>query len=322
MAGEAFETSIVEKEVQVPVRGGSLAATLSFPADAAGKVPGVVIVAGSGPTDRDGNNPLTAGQINTYKEVAHHLVSRGIAVLRYDKRGIAESAGLVSSETPPFDWFAEDVASCVEFLKSVEEVKSDSVFIAGHSEGGVLALMAAASGSEVTGLILLSTPGYSLRDTYRLQVGAQGDALESMGVTGMKGRMLAALDDLYEAIRTGGPFDYSIYGLPQEYAAFYLPLDLQREFAEGFLSADSAELAGQVDVPICIIQGTADTQVSVDNALALVASIGDPDKVEAHIIEGVDHVLKPTEGEPLPYGDPSRRVSPEVLKAIEGFVTP
>ena len=165
----------------MPVRGGSLAATLSFPA---------TLQEGARcrysrrfrPTDRD-NNPLTAGQINTYKEVAHHLVSRGIAVLRYDKRGIAESAGLVSSETPPFDWFAEDVASCVEFLKSVEEVKSDSVFIAGHSEGGVLALMAAASGSEVTGLILLSTPGYSLRDTYRLQVGAQGDALESMGVT-------------------------------------------------------------------------------------------------------------------------------------------
>lgn len=317
--GEALEANFNEVEVQVPARGGSLAATLSIPVDAASKVPGVVIVAGSGPTDRDGNNPLILGEVNTYKEIAHYLASTGIAVLRYDKRGIGRSAGLALSGTPPFEWYAEDAASCVEFLKSIEEVDAGRVFLAGHSEGGVLALMAATTGSDIAGLILLSSPGYPMHHTLRLQMEAQGDAAESMGLAGMKEKVLTALDDLYEAIRTGKPFDYSIYGLPQELASVYLSLDLQREFTEGMLFADPAEMARQVSVPVCIVQGTADTQVGVENALALADAVGDG--VEAHIIEGVDHVLKPTAGEPLPYGDPSRRVSPEVLEAIEGFVT-
>jgi alpha-beta hydrolase superfamily lysophospholipase len=317
---EALETSIVEKEVQVPARGGSLAATLSIPVDAARRVPGVVIVAGSGPTDRDGNNPLIPGEVNTYEEIAHYLASRGVAVLRYDKRGIGKSAELALSGTPPFGWYAEDAASCVEFVMSVEEVDADRVFLAGHSEGGVLALMAATTGSDIAGLILLSSPGYPMHQTLRLQMEAQGDAAESIGLAGMKEKILTALDDLYEAIRTGKPFDYSIYGLPQELASVYLSLEVQREFVEGMLFADPAEMARQVNVPVCIIQGTADTQVGVDNASALADAVGD--KVEIHIIEGVDHVLKPTAGEPLPYGDPSRRVSPEVLEAIERFVSP
>jgi pimeloyl-ACP methyl ester carboxylesterase len=318
--GEALEANFNEVEVQVPARGGSLAATLSIPVDAAGKVPGVVIVAGSGPTDRDGNNPLIPGEVNTYKEIAHYLASRGVAVLRYDKGGIGGSAGLALSGTPPFEWYAEDAASCVEFLKSVEEVDAGRVFLAGHSEGGVLALMAATTGSDMAGLILLSSPGYPMHHTLRLQMEAQGDAAESIGLAGMKEKILTALDDLYEAIRTGKPFDCSIYGLPQELASVYLSLDLQREFTEGMLFADPAEMARQVSVPVCIVQGTADTQVGVENAVALADAVGDG--VETHIIEGVDHVLKPTEGEPLPYGDPSRRVSPEVLTAILGFVTP
>jgi pimeloyl-ACP methyl ester carboxylesterase len=203
---------------------------------------------------------------------------------------------------------------------SVEEVDADRVFLAGHSEGGVLALMAATTGSDIAGLILLSSPGYPMHQTLRLQMEAQGDAAESIGLAGMKEKILTALDDLYEAIRTGKPFDYSIYGLPQELASVYLSLEVQREFVEGMLFADPAEMARQVNVPVCIIQGTADTQVGVDNASALADAVGD--KVEIHIIEGVDHVLKPTAGEPLPYGDPSRRVSPEVLEAIERFVSP
>ncbi|NLU41314.1 MAG: alpha/beta hydrolase, partial [Firmicutes bacterium] len=219
LVGEVPEAKFDEREVQVPARGGSLAATLSIPVDAAGKVPGVVIVAGSGPTDRDGNNPLIPGEVNTYKEIAHYLASRGVAVLRYDKRGIGGSAGLALSGTPPFEWYAEDAASCVEFLKSVEEVDAGRVFLAGHSEGGVLALMAATTGSDMAGLILLSSPGYPMHHTLRLQMEAQGDAAESIGLAGMKEKILTALDDLYEAIRTGKPFDYSIYGLPQELAS-------------------------------------------------------------------------------------------------------
>lgn len=317
---EAALAAFVEQDVQVPARGGSLAATLSYPADAAGEVPGVVIVAGSGPTDRDGNNPLIPGHVNTYKEIAHYLASRGVAVLRYDKRGIGGSAGLALAETPPFSWYADDVQSCVEFLASVNGVDENGVFVAGHSEGGVLALMAASAGSELAGLVLLSAPGYPLDYTLKLQIGAQADALESMGLAGIKEKMLTALDDLYDAIRTGEPFDYTAYGLPNDYASIYLSLDAQREFAEGFLFVDPAELARQVDVPVCIIQGTADTQVYVDNALNLVSAIGE-EEAEVYIVEGVDHVLKPTEGEPLPYGDPSRRVSPEVLEAIESFLT-
>lgn len=313
------DNKVTEIDVEVPVLGGTVSATLSLLTDVAGQVPGVVIVAGSGPTDRDGNNPLIPGQVNTYREIAHYLSARGIAVLRYDKRGIAGSAGLALTGTPPFDWFADDAASCVEYLKSVEMVDPSRVYIAGHSEGGVLALMAALSESDLAGLVLLSSPGYPMHYTLWTQMEAQGAALESMGLVGIKDKILTALDDLYTAIRTRQPFDLASHGLPEGFADVYLSLDLQREFAEGWLEADPAEMASQLEIPMCIIQGTADTQVTADNADVLVAAYQGP-VIEVHIIDGADHVLKPTHGEPLAYGDPSRRVSPEVLEAIEAFV--
>ncbi len=302
---------VEERQVKVPVEGGSIEATLSFPQKGSVNGKAVVLVAGSGPTDRDGNNPLIPGNVDNLKEIAYFLAEEGIMSLRYDKRGIGGSSSLMDMETPSFNLYKDDLISCVDFLRTVEGVKE--VYVAGHSEGSTLAIMAANEVEDLEGLILLSGPGFRHSYILKTQIGA----LQAGGQT--KARLLQALDALYGAIRDDEPFEISDYDIPDAYAPIYHSLINQRTFVKDWLDVDPRELLGNVKIPVSIIQGDADTQVSVDDAYSLASALPE-DKREVHIFPGVDHVLKFTGDTPLPYGDPSRRVDDEILKAILTFI--
>ena len=129
-----------------------LAGTLTLP-DSAGMFPAVILVHGSGPHDRDetilGHKPFLV--------LADYLTKNGIAVLRYDKRGVGQSKG--DFATAITDDFADDAAAAVAFLRTRNEIDKKRIGIIGHSEGGIIAPMAAASNRNIAFIVLMAAPG-------------------------------------------------------------------------------------------------------------------------------------------------------------------
>lgn len=143
--------------------GVTLAGTLTLP-EGAGPHPAVVLVSGSGPQDRDesllGHKPFLV--------LADHLTRRGIAVLRYDDRGVQESKGAFATASTAD--FASDAAAGVGFLRARDDIRRDAVGMIGHSEGGLIAPMVAGdAANEVAFVVLLAGPGVSGREVIEHQ---------------------------------------------------------------------------------------------------------------------------------------------------------
>ncbi len=138
--------------------GPALSGTLTLPSGP-GPHPGVVFVGGFGPSDRDGAIGVFGRRV--YPDWTDALAARGVAVLRYDKRGIGESAG------PNLAWLdprllAVDAAAAVRALRARPEVRPEQLTLVGHSQGGNLALRAAVIGAPVRAAVTLSSPGRPL----------------------------------------------------------------------------------------------------------------------------------------------------------------
>ena len=140
----------------------TLAGTFTFP-KGEGKYPAVVMVTGSGPQDRDesllGHKPFLV--------ISDYLTRNGIAVLRFDDRGIGKSKGNFAAATSVD--FATDALAAVEYLKTRKEVDAKKIGVAGHSEGGLIAPMCAVNSSDVSFIVLLAGPGVSGKDVIVLQ---------------------------------------------------------------------------------------------------------------------------------------------------------
>ncbi|NBH03066.1 alpha/beta hydrolase [Amycolatopsis sp. SID8362] len=186
-------TEELVREVTFPSAAGVLAGSLAVP-DRSAPVPGVVMVGGSGPSDRTNDNffPLIRG----------HLVAAGLAVLSYDKRGVGASSGDWLAGT--IDDFAVDAVSALNFLRAEPGVQAEATGLFGHSEGGWVVLRAAAR-EDVPWVVTNGCPGMTpaVQDRYALAT-----ALAAIpGVTPSDAEMtLAAYDRLVEAGRHGADF--------------------------------------------------------------------------------------------------------------------
>ncbi|MEQ1910086.1 MAG: alpha/beta fold hydrolase, partial [Vicinamibacterales bacterium] len=142
-----------DEDVRIPANGFSLAATLSKPEATSGRLPAVVMVSGTGPTDRD---EVVSG-IAVFGQIANALADAGFVVLRYDKRGVGQSGGRPESATL-LD-YAEDVRAAVRVLSDRKDVDPRRIALIGHSEGGSLALIAASKEKRLAAVGLVATPG-------------------------------------------------------------------------------------------------------------------------------------------------------------------
>jgi len=147
---------------------GTLHGTLLAP-QGGPAVPVVLIHPGSGPTDRDGNSPLLAGKNNSLRLLAEGLAARGIATLRIDKRGIAESAAALGTEADlRLETLAADAAAWLELLR--RDPRFDRVIVLGHSEGALIGALAAAD-AQAEGYISVAGPARRGSDILRRQLG-------------------------------------------------------------------------------------------------------------------------------------------------------
>ena len=228
-----------DEAVRVPANGFNLTGTIARPAGAAvNRLPAVVLVGGSGPTDRDG----TVAGIPVFGQLANALADAGFLVLRYDKRGIGQSGGRI--ETAGFADYAEDLRAAVKFVADRKDVDPKRIAVVGHSEGGAVALVAAAKDKRIAALVLVAAPGVSGSD---LVLAQQKRLLDRSNLSDAdKQARIDLQKQIHEAVITGKGVET-------------LPANVRRQIDNAefssILTHDPAKILPKVRQPILIVQG-------------------------------------------------------------------
>lgn len=293
----------VASAITAPGPNGPLEGTLL---DAGTKAPVVLMIPGSGPTDRDGNNPLgiTAAP---YRLLAEALGQKGVSTVRIDKRGMFGSkAAIPDANKVTIDDYATDTHAWVKAIR--DRTGAKCVWVLGHSEGGLVALESAQNPQGICGIILVSAAGRKLGDVLREQLRANPANAPLLSDA------LAAIDSL----EAGKTVDVSAMhpALQKLFAPQVQP------FLMNDMAMDPAKLAGSTKVPVLILQGGRDLQVSEADAKALAAA---QPKAKLVLIPAMNHVLKDVASDDraanaATYADPSIPVDSTLVGAIAGFV--
>jgi uncharacterized protein len=298
-----------DEQVRIPSNGFSLAGTLSKPLQASGQpLPAVVLVSGSGPNDRD----ETVANIPIFGQLSSAIADAGFIVLRYDKRGVGQSGGRAESAGIPD--YTEDLRAAVKLLSDRKDVDGKRIAVIGHSEGGYVALLAAAKEKKIAAVGLLATPGVSGADLILAQ---QAHMLAGTKLTeAEKQERIELQKKIQEAVLTGK-------GLDQVPAALRKQVD-SVEF-QSILATDPAKIVPDVRQPMLIIQGELDTQVEPSNAdrlAGMAAKRKNAPPPEVVKVPGVNHLLVPaTTGEVSEYGAlPDKHVSGIVSGAVVAWL--
>jgi pimeloyl-ACP methyl ester carboxylesterase len=288
-----------EEAVVLATPSGQLAGTLTLP-DGAARGPVALIIAGSGPTDRDGNGPQAPR--NNYKMLAAALAERGIASVRYDKRGVGASAGAATTESAMrFDHYVDDAAAWLDKLKA--DPRFSSLVVIGHSEGSLVGMLAAPR-APAQGFVSISGAAQSVSDILRKQTA---------------GKLPPALATENERILKALERGELAGDVPAPLATLYRPG--AQPYLVSWIKYVPAQSIAALSMPVLIVQGTTDIQVGVEQAQALKAAR--PDATLA-IIPGMNHVLKEVPADPArqmaSYADPALPLAPKLVEAIVDFV--
>src|SRR5581483_381850 len=238
-----------DEQVHIPANGFTLAGTLSKPDARAGALPAVVLVAGSGPMDRD----EVVDGIPVFGQLAGALADAGYAVLRYDKRGVGQSGG--RPESAGLADYADDLHAVVTYLAGRKDIDRSRIALVGHSEGGAVALLEAAKDRRVAAVVLMAAPGVVGSELILAQ---QRHALDRLPLSDAEKQARVELQKkIHDAVITGKGWDAVPAGLRRQ-------VDTP-EF-QSILTFDPARAVAEVRQPILIVQGLLDTQVEPSNA--------------------------------------------------------
>jgi pimeloyl-ACP methyl ester carboxylesterase len=301
-----------DESVQIPSIGFHLAATITRPPSAAAPVPAVILIAGSGPTDRD----ETVAGIPVFGHVARDLVAAGFAVVRYDKRGVGQSGGRVESAT--LADYAEDARQVLLWLEKQKGIDKDRIAIVGHSEGGLVAMLTAGrERGRVAALALIATPSASGNEVVLEQ---QKHILSKMPIDeAQREEKIALQQKINTAVIKGtGWTDIPIQARRAADTPWFY----------SFLTFDPGKAMNETRQPVLIVHGELDTQVMPHHAekLAVMAADRKGAKVPVEVVKvpGVNHLLVPAKtGDVSEYSTlgSDARVSPQVTGAIAAFLT-
>jgi pimeloyl-ACP methyl ester carboxylesterase len=300
-----------DEAVTIPSLGFNLAGTITKPANAKAPLPALVLIGGSGPTDRD----ETVAGIPVFGQLAGELVKAGFIVVRYDKRGVGQSGGRAESVT--IADYADDARSVVVWLEKRKDVDKNRIGLVGHSEGALVAMLVAGrERGKVGAFALLAGPSTNgsavvLEQQKHLLAQMQMDDAQRAEKVALQEKINAAVisgrgwQDLPEAARkvADTPWFYS------------------------FLTFDPARAMRDTRQPVLIVQGELDTQVKPHHADKL-AEFAKARKTEAAAevvkVPGVNHLLVPAKtGEVAEYASlgSGAKIAPQVGAAIAAFMT-
>lgn len=298
------QLSVSEEPIVLKTSTGDIQGTLKMPG-LQSPVPVAIIIAGSGPTDRRGNQPMM--QNNSLDMLSNGLYAQNIATVIFDKRGIAASRDAsMKEEDLRFENYIDDVRAWVELLSA--DKRFSSVSVVGHSEGALIGLIASINNKKVARYVSLAGVGEPAGDILRWQLNkqlaAQPESLKEM------------IFSYLEKLERGETFQDVPAGLEslfrrsvQPYMISWMKYNPQTEMA-------------RLSIPCLIVQGTTDIQVSVEQAELLAKA--NP-KARKLILTGVNHVLKDCDTtdqqkQMAVYMNASLPVNGQLIDAVGSFI--
>lgn len=320
-----FRYTIEDVRIENPdAEGVTLAGSLTLP-EGDGPFPGVVLISGSGPQDRD----ETVWTHQPFAVLSDYLTRQGVAVLRYDDRGFADSTGDFASATS-YD-FASDAAAVAQWMRNHPLI--NAVGLAGHSEGGLIAPIVAAEHSETAFIILLAGPGTPGHRFIIDQIMANSDA---MGIDSAETRArVAVMETLVDAVRHARDQDsaeaaldgllteetLSILEVPADQKAVFIS-SMSRDWYRELVNYDPAEWFARVDQPVLALQGTLDFQIVAEpNVAGLETLLADKPDAQIVVLEGRNHLFQNAQtGLMTEYAQIEETFDPEVMALIADWI--
>lgn len=307
--------------------GVTLAGTLTLP-KGAGPFPAAILISGSGAHDRDegvaGHRPFLV--------IADYLTRHGIAVLRYDKRGVAKSTGDYATATSSD--FASDVEAGLAYLQSRKDINPRGIGLIGHSEGGLIAPLVASRDSRVSWIVLLGGPGLRGDELLHLQAalilkaqGASDDAIKTnhdlhvvlFTVVENEQNPANLLADLQAAVKAD-PVTSKLPAAQVSAAIRQVTTPWMREF----LSYDPLPALEKTKCPVLALGGQHDLQVPAEQNLAAIKKAlqaGGNKDFETREVPGVNHLFQhTTTGSPSEYEKIDETFAPEALDLMTTWV--
>jgi pimeloyl-ACP methyl ester carboxylesterase len=289
-------SSFTESPLVLQTTSGNIYGTLTLP-QGTGPIPIALVIAGSGPTDRNGNNPMMKN--DGLKQLAHGLAAHGIGSLRYDKRGIGESKDAGRQEVDlRFEDYIEDARQWIALLR--QQKRFSQIVVIGHSEGSLIGMIAA---SDADKFVSIAGAGQSADKILKEQLSRQPQMLQDAS--------FPIIDSLKKGLLVSRvhPMLFSLFrpGV-QPYMISWFKYDPQEEIKK-------------LKIPILLVQGTNDLQVTVQDAQRLFAARPGSKLV---LIEHMNHVLKEVKGGQqeniAAYNKSELPIAKELVAAISSFI--
>ncbi len=324
-----------EEEVTIPNKEANLtlAGTFTYPKEE-DSFPVVILISGSGPQNRNeellGHKPFLV--------LADYLTKNGIAVLRFDDRGIGESTGDFSSATTKD--FTTDVLAAVEYLKTRDDV--DKIGLIGHSEGGLIAPLAAVQSDNVDFIILMAGPGMNGKEILRLQTALimRANGTDEKTITkdveiAVKTYdiIISEKDSAVTVEKLREVFNVSYSEMPEEEISQLGDPDvffnqqikvILSPWFRYFLEYDPYPTLTKVNVPVLAINGEKDLQVPPKENLELIEKAmkeGGNENFKVAELKGLNHLFQEAEtGSPNEYAKIEETISPAALNMISDWI--
>lgn len=305
------ETPFVAEPINLETPTAVLYGTLERP-QSRSRVPVVLIIAGSGPTNRDGNSTMLPVPNNSIKLLAEALAARGIASVRYDKRGIGETGKAMllaaqKTKTVPreedlsFETYIDDAVRWAKQLRS--DRRFSRLIVLGHSEGSLIG-MVAAQRMGADAFVSIAGAGRPIQQIIMEQVKPQ-----------FSPELLKKTEEIFEQLAAGK----TVADVPSELNVLLRP-SIQ-PFMISWLRYEPAKEIAKLRVPILIVQGTTDLQTRLTDAKGLADGNA---TAKLLLIDGMNHVLKTVPNDPAKqvasYSDPTLPVTPQLVNEISNFV--
>jgi pimeloyl-ACP methyl ester carboxylesterase len=304
----------------------TLAGTLTLP-EGAGPFPAAVLITGSGPQDRD----QTWLSHKTFAVLADHLTRSGVAVLRYDDRGVGQSTGDFAAATSAD--FATDASAAVRFLLTRSDIRRDAIGLIGHSEGGLVAQIAGVSDPDLDFIILLAAPGTHMMQLVRSQERLLGLS-QGLSDTDLA-RMEPVMTDVFAAVATSASAEDARARVravltpealttlkASESRREQLVQQMATDWTRYLLQYKPASFLSRIRVPVLALNGTLDRQVPADeNLSAIKAALAHNGDVTIRRLDGLNHLFQTAHtGAIGEYADIEETMSPVVLGIVTEWI--